>query len=183
MEIIKSDIPDVWLIKPDVYRDNRGYFYESYHFERFAEAGMDYMFVQDNESMSKKGVLRGLHYQIPPFEQGKLVRVIKGAVLDVAVDIRRHSPFYGKWCSAVLTGENKFLYWIPPGFAHGFLTLEDDSIFSYKCTTVYNRDAERSIRWDDPDLNINWNFQNPVLAEKDNNAPLFKDIQSPFIMQ
>jgi dTDP-4-dehydrorhamnose 3,5-epimerase len=183
MQIIPSDIPDVLLIKPDVFTDERGYFYESYNFDKFSAAGIDYLFLQDNESKSMKGVLRGLHFQVPPFDQGKLVRVIKGAVLDVALDIRINSPYYGKWCSALLTEENKYMYWIPSGFAHGFLTLEDDSIFAYKCTRLYNKESERSILWNDPDLNINWGIINPVMAEKDRHTSLFKDFRSPFIFR
>ncbi len=127
-----------------------------------------------------KGVLRGLHFQAPPFAQGKLVRVMKGAVLDVAVDIRKNSPTYGQWASIELTESNKMMYWVPPGFAHGFVTLEDDTVFFYKCTNVYNKSSEGSIRWNDPDLNINWNLENPILSEKDQISPLFKDFVSPF---
>jgi dTDP-4-dehydrorhamnose 3,5-epimerase len=127
-----------------------------------------------------KGVLRGLHFQNQPYAQGKLVRVMRGAVLDVAVDIRKASPTYGKWVSIVLTGENKYMYWIPDGFAHGFLTLEDDTVFFYKCTNVYNKASEGSIRWNDPDLNINWGIDNPILSDKDKVSPLFKDLKTSF---
>jgi len=180
MEFTRSDIAGLLLIKPSIYEDERGYFFESYNIEEFEKEGIDVLFKQDNESRSRKGVLRGLHFQNPPYEQGKLVRVIKGAVLDVVVDIRKNSISYGKWTSNILSEENKLIYWIPPGFAHGFLTLEDDTIFNYKCTDVYNRESEDSIRWNDPELGIDWGINNPLVSEKDNTAPLFKDFQSKF---
>ena len=154
MELIKTSIDGLLIIKPDVFKDDRGYFYESYNKERFAKAGLMMDFVQDNESKSDKGVLRGLHFQKPPFAQGKLVRVIKGSVMDVAVDLRKDSPTYGKWESVVLTEENKLQFWIPEGFAHGFVALEDNTIFNYKCTNVYNKESEGSILWNDPDINV-----------------------------
>ena len=181
MEIIKTSIEGLLIIKPDVFKDDRGYFYESYNKERFAKAGLTMDFVQDNESKSAKGVLRGLHFQKPPYAQGKLVRVIKGAVMDVAVDLRKDSPTYGKWESVVLTEENKLQFWIPEGFAHGFVTLEDDTIFAYKCTNVYNKESEGSLLWNDPDINIEWNIENPILSEKDKVSPLFKNFETPFI--
>ncbi|NWJ51083.1 MAG: dTDP-4-dehydrorhamnose 3,5-epimerase [Bacteroidetes bacterium] len=180
MKIIPTEISDVCIVKPNVFADDRGYFFESYSHERFLAAGLDLNFVQDNESRSSKGVLRGLHFQNNPFAQGKLVRVMRGAVLDVAVDIRKDSPTYGKYVSIVLTGENKYMYWIPAGFAHGFLTLEDDTVFFYKCTNVYNKESEGSIRWNDPDLNINWGIENPILSEKDKISPFFRDFKSSF---
>lgn len=180
MEIITTKIPDLLIVKPTVFEDNRGYFFESYNKEQFLSKGIDQNFVQDNESKSMKGVLRGLHFQAPPFAQGKLVRVMKGSVLDVAVDIRTNSPTYGQWASIELTESNKMMYWVPPGFAHGFVTLQDDTIFFYKCTNVYNKASEGSIRWNDPDLNINWNIENPILSEKDQHSSLFKDFVSPF---
>ena len=181
MELIKTSIDGLLIIKPDVFKDDRGYFYESYNKERFAKAGLMMDFVQDNESKSDKGVLRGLHFQKPPYAQGKLVRVIKGSVMDVAVDLRKDSPTYGKWESVVLTEENKLQFWIPEGFAHGFVALEDNTIFNYKCTNVYNKESEGSILWNDPDININWNIDNPILSEKDKISPLFKNFESPFI--
>ena len=181
MELIKTSIDGLLIIKPDVFKDDRGYFYESYNKERFAKVGLNIDFVQDNESKSCKGVLRGLHFQKPPFAQGKLVRVIKGSVMDVAVDLRKDSPTYGKWESVVLTEENKLQFWIPEGFAHGFVALEDNTIFNYKCTNVYNKESEGSILWNDPDININWNIDNPILSEKDKISPLFKNFESPFI--
>jgi len=140
-------------------------------------------FVQDNESKSNKGVLRGLHFQRPPFAQGKLVRVVKGSVMDVAVDIRKDSPTYGKWESRILSEDNKEMFWIPEGFAHGFVTLEDNTVFTYKCTNVYNKESEGSIRWNDPDIDINWNIDNPTLSEKDRISPLFNDLETPFYIK
>ena len=180
MEIIKTKIPDLVIVKPNVYEDARGYFFESYNKEAFLKNGIDHNFVQDNESRSSKGVLRGLHFQKPPFAQGKLVRVMRGAVLDVAVDLRKGSTTYGKWASVELNQDNKWMYWIPPGFAHGFVTLEDNTVFFYKCTNVYNKESEGSIIWNDPDLNIDWKFDNPILSEKDKVGPSFKDFVNPF---
>lgn len=180
MEVIKTKIPDLFIIKPRVFEDYRGYFFEAYNKEAFLKLGIDQYFVQDNESKSMKGVLRGLHFQKPPFAQGKLVRVMQGAVLDVAVDIRKSSLTYGKSASVELTQNNKWMYWIPPGFAHGFVTLEDNTVFFYKCTNVYNKESEGSIRWNDPTLNIDWKTEQPVLSEKDQNGPLFRDFISPF---
>mgnify|MGYP001193120556 FL=1 len=175
MELIPTAIPEIKIFKPDVFGDDRGYFFESFHIDKFAAYGITDPFVQDNESKSQKNVLRGLHYQLEPSVQGKLVRVIRGAVLDVAVDIRRQSPTFGKWVSMLLTGENKWICWIPKGFAHGFVTLEDDTVFTYKCTGVYNKASEASIRWDDPDLGIEWGVTQPLLSDKDKVAPLLKD--------
>jgi dTDP-4-dehydrorhamnose 3,5-epimerase len=180
MEIIKTELEGLLIIKPDVFEDERGYFFESYNREKFKNAGIDLNFVQDNESKSKKGVVRGLHLQAPPFEQGKLVRVMRGSVLDVAVDIRKNSPTFGKWASIRLSGNNKWMYWIPPGFAHGFATLEDETIFFYKCTNVYNKESESYFLWNDPDVNIDWGINDPVVSERDRMAPRFSDFVSPF---
>lgn len=180
MEIIPTEIPDVLIIKPQVFTDERGYFFESYSRQKLREAGILADFVQDNESKSAKNVLRGLHFQKPPFAQGKLVRVIQGAVLDVAVDLRHSSGTFGKWVAIKLTAENKWMCWIPEGFAHGFLTLEDNTIFSYKCTNVYNKPSEGSIRWNDPELGIQWGINQPDLSEKDSNAPFFKALEPIF---
>jgi len=136
--------------------------------------------VQDNESKSKKGVLRGLHFQAPPFAQGKLVRVMRGSVLDVAVDIRKNSQTSGKWESIVLSGTNKLMYWIPEGFAHGFVTLEDNTVFFYKCTKIYNKTSEGSILWCDEDLKIDWGIKDPVISDKDKVSQRFKNFISPF---
>jgi len=180
MEIIETKIKGLLIIKPVVFQDDRGYFFESYNREKFVNAGIPYTFVQDNESKSQKGVLRGLHFQNPPWAQGKLVRVMKGAVIDVAVDIRKNSPTYGLWESIELTENNKMMYWVPPGMAHGFITLDNDTVFFYKCTNLYNKESEGSIRWNDPDLNINWGINDPVLSAKDITAPLFKELETKF---
>lgn len=180
MEIIKTKIDGLLIIKPKVFFDERGYFYESFNENQFAKIGLNTKFVQDNESKSQKGVLRGLHFQNPPYAQAKLVRVIKGAVLDVAVDLRRNSKTYGQWESIELTEDNKLMYWVPAGFAHGFLTLKEDTIFSYKCTNLYNKESEGSIQWNDKDLDIDWGFDNPIISEKDANGPSFKSFVSNF---
>ena len=180
MEVRKTEFEGLLIIHPRLFRDARGYFFESYRENIFLEQGINISFVQDNESKSEKHVLRGLHFQNPPHAQGKLVRVIRGAVLDVAVDIRRHSATYGRHLSIELSEENKTMLWIPAGFAHGFVTLENDTVFQYKCTDYYNRDSEGSIRWNDPDLNINWVITNPRVSEKDGTAPFFKDLKSNF---
>lgn len=168
------------VLQPRVLRDERGYFLEYFRKNVLKECGVDVEFVQSNESLSQKNVLRGLHFQNPPFEQGKYIRVIKGAVLDVALDIRRRSPSYGQWFSCEINETNKTILWIPPGFAHGFLTLANDTIFQYECTNIYHKDSEACLRWNDPDLNIDWKVNNPILSEKDKNAPFFKDFVSKF---
>ncbi len=180
MEIVKTKISDLYIIKPRVFEDARGYFFESYNKKEFIRLGIDQNFVQDNESMSQKGVVRGLHYQRPPFAQGKLVRVMQGSVLDVAVDIRKTSPTYGEWVAVVLTQKNKWMYWIPPGFAHGFAALEDNTVFFYKCTNVYNKESEGSIRWNDPTLKIDWKISDEILKDRDTTSTLFEDFVSPF---
>ncbi|MCX6247936.1 MAG: dTDP-4-dehydrorhamnose 3,5-epimerase [Bacteroidetes bacterium] len=180
MQIEKNHIDGLLVIKPDVFEDPRGYFFESYNEEKFRQLGIDVKFVQDNESKSGKGVLRGLHFQVPPHPQGKLVRVMKGAALDVAVDLRRSSPTYGKWASIRLSESNKWMYWIPAGFAHGFLTLEENTVFFYKCTQLYHKESEKGIAWNDPDLNIDWGTNNPLVSEKDKTAEKFRDFVSPF---
>ncbi len=178
MEILTTNLSGLLIIKPDVYSDERGYFFEAYNKAAFEAAGIDTDFVQDNESCSAKGVLRGMHMQKEPHSQGKLVRVTSGAVLDVAVDLRKNSPTYGQWSSIVLSGENKLMYWIPAGFAHGFLTLEDKTVFAYKCSGLYNKSAEVSIKWNDPDLNIDWGIEDPILSEKDKRAGSFKEFSA-----
>ena len=168
MNIIATAIPDVLIIEPKVFGDSRGFFLESFNARDFAEAtGIQAQFVQDNHSRSQRGVLRGLHYQIDN-PQGKLVRVTQGAVLDVAVDIRRSSPTFGRWVATRLNADDHRQFWIPPGFAHGFLVLSESADFLYKTTDYYNPSAERSIRWDDPDLAIDWGLQAPpLLSAKD----------------
>lgn len=180
MKIIKTPSPDLLVIEPNVFNDQRGYFFESYNQERYFNNEMNMLFVQDNESKSGKDVLRGLHFQKPPFAQGKLVRVIQGKVLDVAVDIRKGSPTYGHYHAVELDSVSKKMFYIPEGFAHGFLTLEDDTIFSYKCTNYYNKESEGSILWSDETIGVKWDVENPILSDKDKEGPLLKDFQSPF---
>ena len=180
MEFLNTDIEGLKIIKPKVFVDPRGYFFESYNKQQFDQNGIDVNFVQDNESLSEKGVLRGLHFQKPPYAQGKLVKVIKGAVLDVVVDIRKASPTYGQHFSIELTEENKIQFWVPPGFAHGFLTSENNTIFQYKCTQFYNKDSEDAILWNDSTLNINWRIINPKISEKDKEAKSFNKLVSLF---
>lgn len=180
MEIIRTEIDGLLIIKPRVFGDSRGYFFESYQRELYKQAGILDDFVQDNESKSSKGVLRGLHFQRPPYAQGKLVRVVSGSVLDVAVDLRPASPTYGKHVAIELSADNKLQFWIPPGFAHGFLTLDDNTLFLYKCTAFYNKPAEECIAWNDPDLNIHWGIQEPLVSEKDQGGIFFNNFKSPF---
>ena len=179
MEVIATDIPDVKIVVPDVFRDARGYFVETYNAERYAKAGITAHFVQDNESKSSRGVLRGLHWQAGEHAQAKLVRVIRGAVWDVAVDIRKGSPTFGKSVSCELTAENGRQFFIPRGFAHGFVVLEDDTLFSYKCDNLYCKESERGMKFDDPALGIRWPLQGQdyLLSEKDKKHPLLKDIE------
>jgi dTDP-4-dehydrorhamnose 3,5-epimerase len=180
MEIVETGIKDLIIIKPRVFEDERGYFFESYNKSAFVAAGLNMEFLQDNQSLSQKGVLRGLHFQNPPHAQGKLVRVINGSVLDVAVDIRKDSPTYGQWRSIELTEKNKWMFYVPPGFAHGFLTLENNTIFSYKCTNVYNKASEGCILWNDTDLKIDWNYQDPLLSAKDLEGEKFANFKTNF---
>ena len=183
MKFIATRIPDVVVIEPQVFGDDRGWFMESYAQHKF-EAGLAELglpapapFVQDNHSCSQAGVLRGLHYQLAPRAQGKLVRVVRGAVFDVAVDIRKGSPTFGQWVGCELSASNHRQMWVPPGFAHGFLTLEDDTHFLYKTTDVYARDLERAVLWNDPDIGIDWPIEGLSLkmAAKDQQAPRMRD--------
>lgn len=169
MKATKLAIPDVVLLEPRVFGDDRGFFYESYNRQAFHDAtGVGPDFVQDNHSRSARGVLRGLHYQLPPKAQGKLVRVVAGEVFDVAVDIRKGSPTFGQWVGEVLSAENKRQMWVPPGFAHGFLTLSEIAEFLYKTTDYYSPEHERCVRWDDPEIAVSWPLtQSPVLSRKD----------------
>ena len=181
MEIEKTNIEGVLVLTPTVFGDDRGYFFESFNQDKFEKAiGHSVNFVQDNQSKSQKGVLRGLHFQNPPFSQGKLVRVLSGSVLDVAVDIRKNSPTYGKSFQLELSAENQKMIWLPAGMAHGFVSLEDDSIFFYKCTNYYNKESEGSILWNDKDLAIDWQVSNPLLSEKDKSSTLFSDFTTQF---
>ncbi|MBP9185884.1 MAG: dTDP-4-dehydrorhamnose 3,5-epimerase [Bacteroidia bacterium] len=180
MEITTTPLDGLLVIKPKVIYDSRGYFFEPYNKQRYAEVGITLEFVQDNQSMSNLGAVRGLHFQSPPFEQGKLVRVVAGAVLDVVVDIRKNSPTYGQHFSVVLSAENFIQFWIPPGFAHGFATLNDNTIFEYKCSNLYNKQSEGGILWNDEDLAIDWQTSNPIISDKDMTLPKIKDFVSPF---
>ena len=180
MEVIETPLEGLLVLRPNIYKDDRGHFFESYNKGTFAKAGFDPKFVQDNQSLSQKNVIRGLHFQNPPFAQGKLVRTAKGAVYDIAVDIRQGSSTYGQHYGCELSASNFTLMWIPEGFAHGFRTLEDDTLFLYKCTQVYNKEAEEVILWNDKDLKIDWGVDNPIVSEKDQNAQRFKDFKSHF---
>ena len=187
MEIIKTDIEGVLIIEPDVFGDKRGYFFESFSQREFDEKvlpiiGHKIIFLQDNESMSTYGVLRGLHFQNPPYAQSKLVRCIRGRVLDVAVDIRKSSPTFGQWVSCELTESNHRQFFIPQGFAHGFSVLSDVAVFQYKCDNFYHPEAEGAIAWDDPQLAIDWQLpaNAVVLSEKDKHHNLLKDLVTPF---
>lgn len=185
MEITKTAIDGVLIIEPRAFADDRGFFMETYNKERYLQSGVDGEFVQDNVSVSKKGTLRGLHYQAPPFAQGKLVQVLRGSVMDVAVDIRFGSPTFGNYVSVELSAENKKQFWIPAGFAHGFVALEDDTIFSYKCTNIYAPEHDRGVLWNDTHINIEWPFPEAelLISDKDKKQPSLKDIEQEFIWQ
>jgi dTDP-4-dehydrorhamnose 3,5-epimerase len=180
LKVAKTHIEGLLIITPTIFGDERGHFFESYRKDMLNEAGIKEEFVQDNQSLSSKGILRGLHFQKEPYAQGKLVRVIQGAVLDVAVDIRKKSATYGQHIAIELNEQNKTMFYVPAGFAHGFLTLEDDTIFVYKCTNYYHKDSEQSILWNSPSLNISWPSDSPLLSAKDNVAIDFSDFNSPF---
>ena len=181
MKVIQTKIKDVLIIEPDVFGDNRGWFSETYNKEKLKEFGLDIDFIQDNHSFSAtKGTLRGLHIQNSPHAQSKLVRCTKGAVLDIAVDVRKDSPTYRQWVSEELSEENKKQLFVPKGFAHGFITLTDNVEFEYKVDNYYDKQSERSIRFNDIDLGINWENDNPILLERDMNAPLLKDCDISF---
>ena len=175
MKLIETGIKDLWEIEPDIYYDHRGYFMESFQLEKLREKGITGPFVQDNQSFSTKGVLRGLHFQKSPYAQGKLVSVAFGKVLDVVVDIRRDSTTFGKHYTCNLDDTRHNILYVPEGMAHGFLALED-SLFIYKCTQFYHRSSEAGIVWNDPDLNIEWGIDNPVISEKDTGLPRFKEV-------
>lgn len=187
MKITKTKIDGLLIVEPDVFGDDRGFFVETYNKERYTENGIDVDFVQDSLSKSVKGVLRGLHYQKEPHAQGKLATVVTGSVLDVAVDIRHDSKTFGQWVSVKLTQKNKKQFWIPTGFAHGFVSLEDDTIFSYKCTNVYSKKSEGAIAWDDAHLNIDWQLgqygiMKPIISEKDKENTTFCNIDKDFVI-
>ncbi len=182
MDIIKTDLEGLLVIHPRVFSDSRGYFFESYKKEVLTGYGINTEFVQDNISKSKKNTIRGLHYQVGNYAQGKLCQVISGKILDVAVDIRFNSPTFGKHFSQELSEDNHTMVWIPPGFAHGFSVLTDEAVFMYKCTAYYSKENERAILYNDPDLNIDWKIEKSVVSEKDINAKLFKDIERDFFL-
>jgi dTDP-4-dehydrorhamnose 3,5-epimerase len=181
MEFCKTKIDGVLILKPKVFPDERGYFFESYSEKNFLEEGLFLDFVQDNISFSKKGTVRGLHYQVGEFAQGKLCQVLSGKVIDVAVDVRFNSPTFGEHVAVELSGENHNQIWIPPGFAHGFSVLSDTAIFHYKCTAFYSKQDERAILFNDPDLNIDWQVDALNISEKDLQGKSFKDIDKDFI--
>ncbi len=183
MKIIKTPLPGLLIIEPAVFEDPRGYFFESFHTGRYGDAGIKTAFVQDNESKSERGVVRGLHYQLNPYAQAKLVRVVEGTVYDVAVDLRKGSPTFGQWFGLELDAKNKKQLFIPRGFAHGFSVLSETAIFTYKCDNFYNKEAERSINFADPKLAINWQLNNAEqkISEKDKNAPSFHEAEMNFI--
>ena len=184
MTFTATPIKDLFVIEPKLWKDSRGYFYESFSQKAFTEAGINATFVQDNQSFSQKGTLRGLHTQAAPFAQGKLVRVIQGAVVDIVVDIRKNSATYGQHFAVELNGENHKQLWVPPGFLHGFLTLTDDTIFTYKVTNYYDKDSEIGVIWNDPILNIDWAaYLDPsefLLSDKDLVLNDFSSLKSPF---
>ena len=180
MNITKTDIQGLIIIEPQIFKDSRGTFFESWNAKKFKQLGINEDFVQDNQSVSSKGVLRGLHFQNPPYAQAKLVRVLKGSVLDIAVDLRKNSTTYGKHVSVILSEENNKSFFIPKGFAHGFLSLEDNTVFNYKCSDYYNKDSEGSLLWNDEDLKIDWQIDNPLISEKDLQADFFKNFKTKF---
>ena len=182
MKIIETEIPGLLIVEPTVFEDHRGYFFESFHLQRYEECGIAAEFIQDNESKSDRGVVRGLHYQLNPFAQAKLVRVVLGAVYDVALDLRVGSPTYGKWFGIELNETNKRQLFVPRGFAHGFSVLSETAVFSYKCDNVYNKEAERAINPFDPQLGIDWQLNETEwkVSDKDRIAPMLTDAEVNF---
>jgi dTDP-4-dehydrorhamnose 3,5-epimerase len=180
VEIEEKEIKGLIEIFPKVFGDQRGFFLETFNASRYNDILRNIQFVQDNFSSSNKGVLRGLHFQNPPYSQGKLVQVITGLALDVAVDLRRNSETYGQHVKVLLSAEKRNQFWIPEGFAHGFIALEDNTIFSYKCTNYYNPQSEVTILWNDRNLKIDWQIDNPIISPKDKEGVLFKDFNTPF---
>jgi len=179
MKIIPTPFSDLLIIEPSIFKDDRGYFFESYHKKKLSSL-IKTTFVQDNESCSEKNVLRGLHFQMPPHAQAKLIRVIKGAIIDVAVDLRKASKTFGQYFKIELNQDNKKQLFIPAGFAHGFLTLKQNTIISYKCSEFYKPKSEGSLLWNDKTININWPVENPIVSEKDKNGIIFSNFNSPF---
>ena len=180
MQVTTTPLEGLLVIQPTVFNDARGYFYEPYNKRAFTESGIPEEFVQDNQSFSQKGVIRGLHFQNPPYAQAKLLRILQGSIWDVVVDIRKSSPTYGKYFGIELSAENKTIFYVPKGFAHGFLTLEDNTLLLYKCSDFYNKASEESLLWNDPNISIPWNVINPILSEKDLNGKRLKDFKSQF---
>lgn len=178
MKIEETSLTNVKLIKPKVYGDQRGHFLEAYRQDLFKKYGIELEFVQDNISTSKKNTLRGLHYQLPPASQAKLIMVVQGKILDVAVDLRENSPTFGESFSTELSSENRHMLLVPTGFAHGFSVLSDEATIYYKCNDYYNKELERGVRWNDPKLNIDWKVDDPILSEKDKEQPLLKELDS-----
>jgi len=180
MKVITCDLEGLRLIQPDVFGDHRGFFVESWNRQRYRDAGIDFDFVQDNFSFSCRGTLRGLHFQNPT-PQGKLVSVWQGEVWDVAVDLRRKSPTFGRWHGVTLSSENKHQFFVPPGFAHGLVVLSETALFHYKCTAVYAKNDERGFRWNDPAVGVQWPIENPILSARDAAAPLLQDLPPEFL--
>ena len=181
MKVTKTELDGLLIIEPDVFPDDRGYFFESFSAKKYLAAGIDYQFIQDNISKSTKGTLRGLHYQIGESAQGKLCQVLSGKVLDIAVDVRFGSPTFGKYFAIELSEENKEQFFIPPGFAHGFSVLSQEALFSYKCTAYYNKESERCIIYNDEKLNIDWKVEKPIVSPKDLLGKKFNEIDKDFI--
>jgi dTDP-4-dehydrorhamnose 3,5-epimerase len=177
---IDSQLNGILLLKPAVFEDQRGFFFECFHNEKFTKLGIEHCFIQDNLSKSSRGTIRGLHFQTPPFEQGKLCQVILGKVLDVVVDIRKGSPTYGKYYSTELSDENHNIIWIPPGFSHGFSVLSDTAVFHYKCTGFYNKLAERTLLYNDPTIGIDWKTDTPIVSDKDIQGVPLSMLDNPF---
>jgi dTDP-4-dehydrorhamnose 3,5-epimerase len=181
MIIKRTEFRDLLILEPAVFSDSRGSFFESFNEAKFRiETGLNISFVQDNESTSTKNVIRGMHFQVPPKGQAKLVRVVKGAVLDVVIDLRKTEPTFGQHFKIELTAENKRQLYVPEGFAHGFLVLEDQTVFSYKCSNYYSKELESSLRWNDPAFAIEWGTEKPILSDRDNEAIFWSEFQSPF---
>ena len=183
MKITQTDLKGLLIIEPDIFKDDRGYFFESFNKTKYHKIGIPEKFVQDNESKSRQGVIRGLHYQIGENAQGKLVRVVSGKILDVAVDIRFGSPTFGQYVAMELTAEDFRQFWIPTGFAHGFSVLSDEAIVNYKCTEPYSKQAERGIIFNDPTLEIDWRISKQIVSQKDLQLPRFKEIKRDFIYE
>lgn len=181
MEVIKTELPEILLVKPDAFEDNRGWFMESYSYEKYKNLGIDVEFVQDNRSRTEtKGTIRGLHFQKAPKAQSKLVMCTRGRILDVVVDLRKKSPTYKKWIAVELSEQNKYQLFVPKGFAHGFLSLEDETEILYKVDDFYSKECDRSIRFDDPEIGVDWGIENPILSDKDLNAPLLAQSDCEF---